>query len=140
MLARDDEQQIGQFHEVLISQGELAERVARARIEARRNQHQFRLETRCGRHEPFAKGFQDLRSAGTCWKRVIDDQAARLAIALLCRTAGPGIPRMLMDIEEQHRTIAPENLLRAITVMHVPVGDEDSVDTMTLGSVKGPDG
>src|SRR5262249_26827612 len=67
-------------------------------------------------------------------------QAARLAIALLCRTARARIPRVLMDIEEQHRTIAPEDFLGAISMMYVPVRDEDSVDAVTPDGVARPDG
>src|ERR671925_123517 len=45
-----------------------------------------------------------------------------------------------MRVEEEHGTVAPEHLLRAVAVVHVPVGDEDSRDAVLPRRVACADG
>src|SRR4029450_9438872 len=91
-------------------------------------------------HQPFAKGFQYFSAPGTCRERVVDDQTARLPFALLVGSTSARVPRMLVHIKEQHRTVAPKHFLRPISVMHVPVCNQDPVDAMPPNGVPRADG
>ena len=68
-------------------------------------------------------------AGGAGRQRRIDDRVAGPAFV---RGAGAGIERHLMRRGVKHRTVRPENLLRAIAVMHVEIDDRHA-----LGAVNG---
>src|SRR6188474_1006628 len=72
----DDRRQLG---EVGVGEGELAERIAGARIEAGRNHHELRLEALRRRHQPGAKRAENLVAARAGRERPVDDAAAALS-------------------------------------------------------------
>jgi len=128
MPARDADHDVGELGEILIGQREPAERIAGARVEAGGNHHQLRLE-------PVRGGHEDLRNTPRISlrpdrrERVVDDEAAAFAVALLVRTAGARIPRVLVNVEN---STAPslQNTSCVRCVMHVPVGDENPIDAV----------
>src|SRR5258705_4739208 len=66
----DDRRQLG---EVSVGEGELAERIAGARIEAGRNHHQLRLEPLRRRHQLAAEHAENLVAARASRERTVDD-------------------------------------------------------------------
>ncbi len=56
------------------------------------------------------------------------------------RGARAGIPGILMRAEEKDRAVGIKNILRAVAVMHVPIGDQHALDTMFLLCVASRDG
>src|SRR5262245_54620336 len=123
MLPGDAEDDAGELVEILIGQREAAERIADARVEAGRDHHELRLESIRQRYKPLTERRDNLWRARSRGERIVHDQAAALAFALLVGTAGARIPRVLMRVEEQHRAVAPEHRLRAVAVVDVPVGN-----------------
>src|SRR6266850_4877293 len=117
VLTRDADHDVGEPAEILIGQREPAERIAGARVEAGGDHHQLRLEALRGGDEAFTERAENLLAPGTSGKRIVDDEPASFALALLVGTAGAGIPRVLMTVEEQHHPVGPENLLRAVAVV-----------------------
>ena len=74
------------------------------------------------------KGAENLGAARSGGKRIIHDESARFAFPDLRRRASARIPRMLMRVEEQDRTIVPEDFLGAVAVMHIPIDDQHALD------------
>ena len=69
-------------------------------------------------------------------QRRIDDG---VAVAALGDGAGAGIERHLVGRAVHHRAVAPEDVLRAVAVMDVPVDDRDALGAMRLLRVPGGD-
>ena len=87
VLVGDLQYQIRQLGEIPVGESKASERVVDARVEARRNQHQIRLEAFRGRREPVAKHAQDLLAACACREWAIHDAALALALPGLARVA-----------------------------------------------------
>src|SRR5581483_8810206 len=88
--------------------------------------------------EPLPKHTHDLLPSRSRWKRIIHDQPFCLTLASLIRRARTWIPRILMRAEEEYRAVGIEDLLRAVAVVNVPVGNENPFGAMpALGVSRG---
>ena len=74
-----------QIGEVLIGKREAPQRIAEARVEPRRSQHQVRLKEIGGVHQAVLKHAQDFAVSGARRKRAVHDAALALAFAGLVR-------------------------------------------------------
>ena len=61
-------------------------------------------------------------------------------VALLLARAGAGIKRHLVGGAIEHGLVVPENILRAVAVMHVPIDDGDALGPVLLLRMAGGDG
>ena len=65
----------GELGEVGIGEGEPAEGIADARVEAGRDEDELRSEAVGRRHEPIAERADDLPPPGACWEGAVDREA-----------------------------------------------------------------
>ena len=79
----------------------------------------------------------ELRAAVALCERRVDDRVMRADFADRARA---GIERHLMRRRVKHVSIAPENLLHAIAVMHVKIDDGDARGAMRRARMQGRDG
>src|ERR1700680_5166940 len=100
MLTGELDHHVSEIGEVLIGEGELAERIASARVEAGGGHHQLRLEALRGGYEHVTKHTQNLLAARARRERPIENQAPALAGAGLVGAAGSWIPRVQVRVEE----------------------------------------
>src|SRR5262245_22333580 len=63
-------------------------------------------------------------------QRYIQYCSFSLTVATLCGRTGAWIVRILMRGKVKHGRIRPENLLRSVAVMYVPVDDQYALDTV----------
>ena len=83
----------------------------------------------------FLESAQNLLAPGARGKRAIQRHAFARAFSVFAARAGARIPRRLMRAEEEHRAVGIENILRAVAVMDVPIGDQHPPDAMLALSV-----
>ena len=115
--------------EVLVLERERAERIARQRIEARRDESRDRARS------PSSPRRSRRRSASTYVARRkvgahrdIPHVAVRTAIV---GGAGAGIPRPLVHRDEVDVALVLDERLRAVAMMDVPVDDEHALRAVT---------
>lgn len=128
-----------QVPKVAVVEGELSERIAESGVKPRRNEDDVGTEAAgCG--EQFrSKGAQDLLAARAGGEGTVERCALAGARARFVDAACAGIPWRLMGAEEQDRGVFVENVLRAVSVMDVPVGNQDAFNAMALLGVAGGD-
>src|SRR6476659_6398597 len=56
------------------------------------------------------------------------------------RGSGAWIPRRLVRAEEKHRAVVIKNVLRTVSVVDVPIGDQNPLDAVLALGVAGRDG
>src|SRR6185437_16248456 len=112
--------------EVLLRKGEIRQRVAQMGVESRRDEKEIgtelfqrRKRARFERHTQFAPA-----RARRQWK--IDDVAVRAALLAASRSRIKG---HLMRGYIKRIRIVPENVLRAIAVVHVEIDDGDAMES-----------
>ena len=106
-------------------------------VESGGDQDQIRPEIPQPRQYPVGERLLECVSGRAGEQRRVDD---RVMFASLAASARARIERRLMGRAEQHRLVRPENLLRAIAVMHVEIDDGDSLDAVGRLGVTGGDG
>src|ERR1700730_4877082 len=79
VLTSDLDDHVREIGEILIGEGELAEWIAGARVEAGGGHHQLRFEALRGRHEHVPKHTQNLLAARARRERPIENQTLALA-------------------------------------------------------------
>ena len=104
------------------------------RVEAGRHQEQLRVEPLDRRHDPLVERQEVLLVAGAGAQWNVHGR-----VALFVRPAGSGIEGPLVQRDEEHRVVRPEDLLRAVPVMNVVVDDRDSADAVLGLHVTGGD-
>src|SRR5687768_9001805 len=117
---------------IFIHQQQLAQRISEVRIKTRRDDDQ--VGTKVTRHL-IQGGFKaslvfDRRRGRAQWK--IQRVSKSTSSALLATRAGTRIPGILVRRKEEDCSIAVEDSLRAVAVMHVPVDDRHLLDLRKL--------
>src|SRR6267142_404232 len=102
----------------------MTERVTVAGVESGGDQYQLRLQFFGNEQEFLLECPQNFRAARTCWKWTVDGHAFPRPFSGFIRRASAGIPRVLVRAEKQHSAIRVENILSAVAVMNVPIGDQ----------------
>ena len=106
------------------------------RVETGRNHHEIGAERIEPRQDRDLEGLAKFVGAVACPQGGIDDRALRASFR---GCAGAGIERHLVDRGVEHAGILPEDVLRAVAVMHVPVDDGDAFGPMRCLRVAGRD-
>ena len=109
----------------------------RRRIEAGRDQHQVRLEGFGGGQQPILERAQDLLAARPGREGQFKVAPSPSPYAGFRGCAGAGIPRRLMGAEEEDRAVGIEDVLRAVAVMDVPIGDQHPAHAMVSSGHSG---
>ena len=124
--------------EVLFGEVEIGERVAVMRVEARGNDHELGSVFIEPRQDAVLESGLELVAVVARAQRRIDDG---IVFAALADGAGAGKQRHLMRRAIHHRLVGPENLLRAVAVMHVEIDDRNARDAvMVLRMARGNGG
>ena len=96
-------------------------------IEAGGDDDEFRFERVGRRHQHVLKDRVILVIALTSLHRHIDRKPFAGSAAPLRRSTRAGIVRILMGAEKENGWIVLETMLRAISVMHIPIDDEHAL-------------
>ncbi len=124
--------------EIGLAQVEIAERIAIMRVEARGDDDEIGAERLQARQDRLREGFAERFAAVARAQRRVDDLIVLPAFA---SRAGAGIERHLMGRGVHDAAIAPEDVLRAIAVVHVEIDDGDALEPMRgLGVARGDRG
>ena len=124
MLRRDLLDDACQFGEVFIGELEAAKRIVDPRVESGRHEDEIGPEgLGCGQ-ELFPKRADDLFAARASGDGAVDRQPRAGSLASFGRRPRTRIERMLVGVEEQHGAVLVEDVLSAVAMVHVPVGDE----------------
>ena len=121
--------------EIVLVEVDLGQRIAVMRVEAGGNDDQVRPEIVERRQDARLERLAKDVAAGAGRQRRVDDVAG----AGLVLGAGAGIERHLVGRAVEHRRIVPEDVLRAVAVMDVPVDDGDALGAMLLLRMAGGD-
>ena len=97
------------------------------RVEAARDQHPVGSELLDGLTRHLVDRGADHVARRPGRDRQVDGEARRGGATDLIGTPGPGEQRVLVGGDVQHVGIVPEDRLRAVAVMHVPVDDEHAL-------------
>ena len=119
---------------------ELPERIARPGIEAGRNEHQLRPNVSIAGTRRCSKACEDLRSSAEGGERTIQRRALARPGAGLLRRARSGVPRRLVRGEKEDGWIFVKGILRAVSVVDVPIDDQHPGDAVQRPVRGGPRG
>jgi hypothetical protein len=113
-------------------QSERADRIKPVRVETRRDENQLRPNlvskgSQCSLE--LLKIFSPRYAEGD---RHIQRRSQAGTSANLVGSSGARIKRIAVDREEAHTSVFPENLLRAVSVMNVPIDDEHAIQTVLI--------
>src|SRR6185437_13291475 len=115
-----------------ILQTEPAERIAAARIETGGYQQQRRTVIAHRPAEIHRKCAQDLIAPRTRGERAVQLCAFCISCSRLISVARSRIPGGLMRTEEEHTRISVKDILRAVAVVHVPIGNSNPINAVLL--------
>ena len=121
--------------EILLLQAQRGQRIVLMGIEAGRNDHQVRAELGQGRQHMLGKGMAERLAIGQRRQRYVQD----IVEPALVGRPGAGIERRLMGRGVEHVMVVPEDILRAIAVMHVEIDHDDALQPVHGAGVIGPD-
>ena len=111
-----------QLAKSVLADAHAGQRIVDVRIEARRDEHELRLEA-------LHRGLDDVgeRVQILLVPRARRQRHVERRLALLVRPAGAGIERPLVERGEEHRVVVPERRLRPVPVVHVEVDDRHAL-------------
>ncbi len=140
IFVRDVQRDVGEFGEIGIGEKKTAERVAAAGIEAGGDQNEIGAEGFHARREVLTESAGYFRAAGTGGERAIERELLPCPLTGFARRSCSRIPGRLVRAEEEDGGIGVEDVLRAVTVVHVPIGDGDALDSVATLRVAGSNG
>ena len=119
---------VSKFHEaergpceIFFREFKAAQRITDMRIESRRDDHEVRREGIEGGEDDAVEGLAELDTAVTCPERRIEDVAHARFIA----RARTGIEGHLVSRTVEQVLVGPEDVLPAVTMMHIEIDDRD---------------
>ncbi|QTK79417.1 hypothetical protein AT6N2_C1719 [Agrobacterium tumefaciens] len=115
--------------EILSHQIDLRERIAVMRVETGRDENEIRRKIRNRRQHARFEGLAKMLATGIGRKRRVDDVVLHAGFVLV---TAPRVKRHLVGGAEQHGCVVPEDILRTVAVMHVPVDDGDTLRAVRL--------
>jgi hypothetical protein len=116
----------GHLREALLRDAHAGERIVLERIESGADEQHVRLEPSERGQEHVVEDCHVVGVARTRGKPDVDRRATRPVAAELGRCAAAGVVRELMHRQVEHARVVPEDVLRAVAVVDVPVEDRDA--------------
>src|SRR5215212_4693532 len=113
--------------EIGFGEVETGEGIAPMRVESGGDEDEIRPKRFDSRQDCGLEGLAEDVAAVARVQGSIDD---RIEIPALRQSARPGIERHFVGGRVQDRRVTPEDILRTVAVMHVPVDDRDSLRPM----------
>ena len=102
------------------------------RVEAGGDEHELGLEALDRRRDGVVERAQVLLVSGARRHRHVERR-----LALLLRAAGAGVERPLVQRDEEHGVVVPEDVLRPVAVVDVEVDDRDALGAVRLRGARG---
>jgi hypothetical protein len=116
-----------------------ADRICAMAVEAGAQQDELRADTIGQLGHGRFESLDILSTRRAEFERQIELRAERGAFANLTHVAGPWIKGPAMDREESDLFVAPEDLLGAVAVMHIPVDDQNAIESEFVDRQPGAD-
>ena len=139
MFLGDFEGDFGEFDEVAVGEGEAAEGVAAAGVESGGEDDEVGAEGVHGGDEFLAEGIQNGSAASSGGEGAVEGGGFAGGGAGFGGVASAWVPRGLVDGEEEDVGVFVEDVLGAVAVVDIPIGDEDAVDAPGFAGVAGGD-
>jgi hypothetical protein len=130
----------GEVLEIFVCEVESTERISFSGIESCTDENQFRAELFHRGDQGLFEGPENLFARASGGKWAVECGADPCTSADLAGASGPGIPRMLVGAEEEDVRILVKGILRSISMVDVPIDDEDLLDAEMFACVGGGDG
>ena len=118
--------------EELRAQTDVRQRVVDVRIEAGRDNDELGCECVYARENLLDEDLSILLVSGARRHRAVEGRAFTASDAGLRKCASARIERILMSAHVEHGRVFLERVLRAVAVVHVPIEDQNLVETMLL--------
>ena len=106
---------------------QIGERVVTVGIEPGRHEHPGRLEPVDGRSNDFVDGRQGDVAGRAGWQRHVHRQTRSTGTTRFCGVTRARIRRPLVQGGIENAGVVPEDVLRSVAVVHVPVDDRDAL-------------
>src|SRR5688572_21403116 len=116
----------------LFRQSHAPERIVFVRIEACRDNHEFRLECIGRRYQRFLKDSAILLIALTCLHRHVDRESFTCSPSPFRLSTRSWIMRVLVRAEEEHGGIVLETMLRTVPMMYIPIHNQYTLEAVFL--------
>ena len=135
MLLSDAKDFLCHFREIGIFQHQSAQRISEARVETGGDDDEIWREPSLDFMNGISECLPVLASRRARTQRNIQRKTLSFAAASLARRASPGVIGVLVSREIENRRIVPEDFLRAVPVMDVPVDDQNTFNAVLRLSV-----
>ena len=130
MLLGDPQYFLGHLGEVRVFEHEAAERISAPGVEAGGDDNQVRRKASFDPVERLGKGLAVIARGGADRERHIERGPFASAGTALTRGTRAGIVRILMRRKIKDAPVLPENFLRPVTVVHIPINDQHTFHTV----------
>ena len=115
-----------EYLKIFIGKPERADRILLVCIEARAKQNQFRPVFRGEKFETSSELVQIRGPTRSQWERNIACGSATPAASRFLSATGSRIKRPAMDRKKSNLRVFPEDVLRSVSVMDIPVDNQNS--------------
>ena len=138
MFFGDIEHDPGEIREIVVREEKPSQRVAQTRVKTCGDEHQIGLELVSGGDQLPSEGIQYFLSRPGR-QRTIQRRTFAAAFTRFGSRAGTWIPGRLVSAEEEYGPVIVKNILSTVSVVDIPIDNQNSLCTVLFLRVPGSD-